>query len=79
MLIVSREDVAYTFITEFPATERFIKLPVENYLKLMPAPVGISGSVFDNLNRPQIALINAINNALFICSPICYILFRINQ
>jgi len=62
MLIVSREDVAYTFITEFPATERFIKLPVENYLKLMPAPVGISGSVFDNLNRPQIALINAIND-----------------
>lgn len=54
MLIVSREDVDYTSITEYPLHSRFIKLPIENYLKLLGA--------WDQLNRPQIALINAVNN-----------------
>jgi hypothetical protein len=61
MLVTSR-PINCTEIVEYPAAERFIKLPIENYLKLMPAPLPLPGSVFDNLNRPQIALINAINS-----------------
>lgn len=62
MLEVSRTDVDVEQITEFPAADRFIKLPVDNYLKLL--------GVWDSMNRPQIALINAINNPRyrFVCA-----------
>lgn len=62
MLTISRSDVARDAITEFPASERFIKLPVENYLKLL--------GIWDTMNDPQIALINAINNPKyrFVCA-----------
>lgn len=62
MLEVSRPDVDVEEITEFPASTRFIKLPVDNYLKLL----GVS----ESMNRPQIALINAVNNPKyrFVCA-----------
>jgi hypothetical protein len=62
VLKVSRDDVDCDEITEFPVETRFIKLPIENYLKLLGA--------WDTMNRPQIALINAINNPKyrFVCA-----------
>lgn len=62
MLTISRSDVTSTEITEFPASERFIKLPIVNYLKLL--------GIWDTMNDPQIALINAINNPKyrFVCA-----------
>ena len=49
---ISRDDISSTELQEFSEKERFIKLPIENYLQLVgkePVP-------------PQIALINAIQN-----------------
>ena len=62
MLTVSREDIDCEAITEYKASERFIKLPIVNYLKLVNA--------WDELNRPQMALINALNSPKyrFICA-----------
>lgn len=62
MLKISRSDVDCDALTEFPLQDRFIKLPIENYLKLLGA--------WDSMNRPQIALINAINNPKyrFVCA-----------
>lgn len=62
MLKISRSDVDAESLTEFPLQDRFIKLPIENYLKLLGA--------WDQMNRPQIALINAINNPKyrFVCA-----------
>lgn len=57
MLTVSRPNIATDSITEFPAAERFIKLPIESYLDLL--------GVKDSTNRAQIALINAINDPRF--------------
>jgi Terminase large subunit, T4likevirus-type, N-terminal/Terminase RNaseH-like domain len=51
VLTISREDVSSTEITDF-GTERFIKLPIEKYLKLL----GIKP------NTTQCAIINALNN-----------------
>jgi len=61
MLITSRSDVDLDHITEFDPQTRFIKLPIDNYLKLL--------NLYDTINRPQIALINSINNPKyrFIC------------
>jgi hypothetical protein len=59
MLIVSRDDIDRVNITEYPASKRFIKLPIANYLKLL---TWNGESVYDQLNRPQIAFINAVNN-----------------
>lgn len=69
MLTVSRDDIEREYIVEYPAATRFIKLPVQNYLKLLPSPDG-NGSVFDNLNKPQVALINGVNcpKYRFICA-----------
>lgn len=67
MLLISREDVSSDAIQDFPADKRFIKLPIKNYLKLLT----VSGTpVLDTINRPQIALINAINNPKyrFVCA-----------
>ena len=68
MLTVSRNDISWDLLTDYGA-KRGIKLPIEPYLKLLPSPIG-SGSVFDNINRPQIALINAVNSPKyrFICA-----------
>lgn len=62
MLKISRPDISSSEITEFSAHERFIKLPVVNYLKLL--------GIWDTINDPQIALINAVNSPKyrFICA-----------
>lgn len=62
MLTVSRTDVECESIVEFPADRRFIKLPIDNYLRLL--------GIYETINRPQIALINAINSPKyrFICA-----------
>lgn len=62
MLVVSRPDIETENVTDFPLNSRFIKLPIINYLKLLGA--------YDELNNPQIALINAINNPKyrFVCA-----------
>lgn len=67
MLTISRPDVDRYNITEFTTQERFIKLPIINYLKLLTWD---GKSVYDQINRPQIALINAINNPKyrFVCA-----------
>ncbi len=59
MLKISRPDIDCYSITDYPSDVRFIKLPIVNYLKLAT----VNGvPIFDNLNRPQIALINAVNS-----------------
>ena len=62
MLTISRPEVEADFIVDFPATTRFIKLPITNYLKLL--------DIYDTINRPQVALINAVNDPKyrFICA-----------
>lgn len=62
MLTISRTDVNCDAITEFPADQRFIKLPITNYLKLL--------GIYETINRPQIALINAVNDPKyrFVCA-----------
>jgi len=62
MLTISRPDVDCDQIVEFPADRRFIKLPITNYLKLL--------GIWDTVNRPQMALINAVNDPKyrFICA-----------
>lgn len=64
MLTISRPDISSTEITEFPAADRFIKIPIQNYLDL------IAGEDGDQTNDPQRALINAINNPnyRFVCA-----------
>lgn len=59
MLVVSRPDISAKEIMEFPANDRFIKLPIKNYLKLLTLD---NVPVYDTINRPQIALINAANS-----------------
>jgi hypothetical protein len=61
MLKVSRADIACDAITDY-GKDRCIKLPIEPYLKLLPAPTPLVGSVYDNINRAQVALINAVNS-----------------
>lgn len=73
MLTISRDDIEREKITDFPVNKRFIKLPVPAYLKLLPVidPVTYEKSTaWDSINRPQIALINAVNNPKyrFICA-----------
>ncbi len=62
MLTISRPDVNCDVVTEFDAAQRFIKLPITNYLKLL--------GIWDTINRPQIALINAVNDPKyrFVCA-----------
>jgi len=62
MLTVSRPDVNCDEISEFDAAHRFIKLPITNYLKLL--------GIYESINRPQIALINAVNDPKyrFVCA-----------
>lgn len=62
MLRISREYVEREEIVEFEGATRFIKLPIQNYLKLL--------GIYETVNRPQIALINAVNDPRhrFICA-----------
>lgn len=63
MLTVSRE-VNTDDIVNFDVKNRFIKLPIVSYLKMLPAPA-MSGTAWDHINRPQITLINAVNDPRF--------------
>ena len=72
MLEVSRKDVVTDRLVDFPAATRFLKLPIATYLQLIPAKDPITGetsTVFEQLNNPQKALINAVNDPKyrFIC------------
>ena len=58
MLKISRDDVPYDHIVEYDVNERFIKLPIKNYLSLLKDDAGNAIQAIP----PQIALINAINN-----------------
>jgi hypothetical protein len=62
MLVVSRPDVECDYITDFDPARRFIKLPIDNYLRLL--------GIYDTINRPQVALINSVNSPQyrFICA-----------
>ena len=53
-LTISRSDIHGDYLIEYQQESRFIKLPIKKYLELL--------QVFDTLNRPQCALINAVNN-----------------
>lgn len=58
MLTISRQDVSADEIQQFPQDKRFLKLPVERYVEQVRSRRIIDGE----LNRPQIALVNAVNN-----------------
>lgn len=62
MLTISRPEIQGDFIEEFDQQQRFIKLPIKKYLQLLDC--------YDTLNRPQTALINAVNNPhyRFVCA-----------
>jgi len=65
MLEISRPNVDAEEITDFPVATRFIKLPIAKYLQLLPARDPITGetsNVDEQRNRPQTALINAVND-----------------
>lgn len=73
MLKISRPDIDSEAITEFDPARRFIKLPIVNYLKLLPAydmETGLTTTAWDQVNRAQVALINAVNNPKyrFVCA-----------
>lgn len=68
MLEISRPGVDCKEITEFPVASRFIKLPIENYLKLLPTRDIVTNepsTAWEQINDPQIALINAVNDPRF--------------
>ena len=68
MLTISRPGISSVSITEFPLSSRFIKLPIEPYLRLLPAVDPATYNVsnaFSLTNGPQLALINAVNDPRF--------------
>jgi phage terminase large subunit len=64
MLTISRPDVEWEVLTDFPMSERLIKLPIGRYLEMMFA------GKEDETNNAQRALINAVNNPKyrFVCA-----------
>src|SRR5574343_963146 len=64
MLKISRSGVSSESLVDF-GNDKFLKLPIEAYLKLLHVSYPLVGTVYDNLNAPQIALINAINDPRF--------------
>lgn len=58
MLKISRPDVSADEFQEFPVEQRFIKLPIKKYIPLAIEKGVLGGEP----NRPQVALINAVNN-----------------
>jgi len=71
MLEISRDGISCDVLQDF-GDKRFIKLPIEGYLRLLPVTLddGTKSNCWEEINRPQIALINAINNPKyrFICA-----------
>lgn len=71
MLEISRNDISCEELQDF-GNKRFIKLPIEAYLQLLPVTLedGSKSDCWEEINRPQMALINAINNPKyrFICA-----------
>lgn len=68
MLEVSREGIDFDNVTEYPLSSRFIKLPIVPYLKMLPVidPLTYNKSnAWEHTNRPQIALINCVNDPRF--------------
>lgn len=73
MLQVSRKNVVVDEIVDIDISKRFIKLPIIPYLKLLPAIDPSSGrrsNAYELINRPQKALINAVNmpEYRFVCA-----------
>ena len=68
MLEISRPEIRSDVIVELDVKDRFIKLPIVPYLKKLN--LGGGESVYDQINRPQIAIINAVNAPAyrFICA-----------
>lgn len=62
MLTISRPDVRSDIIVDLPVSERFLKLPIENYLPLLTGLDSSDLSAGMVPNAPQIALINAVND-----------------
>ena len=62
MLKISRDDIDRETITSYPIAERFVKLDIRAYMELL--------GIWETVNRPQIALINAVNSPQyrFICA-----------
>lgn len=71
MLEVSRSDIEVEEIVDRDIKNRFIKLPIIPYLKLLTVNIGgRKTTAYDEINRGQIALINALNDPRyrFICA-----------
>ena len=62
MLEVSREDISTFELQDFPVNQRFIKIPINNYLKILPGYNINPNKLGFNPIPPQIAIINALNN-----------------
>jgi hypothetical protein len=62
MLKISRPDIDGTNLTDYAQATRFIKLPIKRYLELL--------GLWPSINKPQVALINAVNNPKyrFVCA-----------
>lgn len=62
MLNISRPDVESHRVTPFNVSERYIKLDIQAYMELL--------GIWETVNRPQLALINAINDPKyrFVCA-----------
>lgn len=73
MLKISRPDIHGNHLISYPPADRFIKLPIEAYLKLLPAvdpDTSQASTAWEQTNKPQFALINAVNSPAyrFICA-----------
>ena len=73
MLTISRSDITGDYVEDFDVSTRFIKLPIVNYLRLLPCQDVVTGSpstAWEQTNKPQFALINAINSPKyrFVCA-----------
>lgn len=62
MLEISRKDVESDTLTDFPVADRYLKLDIRAYMELL--------GIWETVNNPQLALINAVNNPSyrFICA-----------
>jgi len=61
MLKVSRPNISTTELTDYPVSSRFLKLPVAKYTQ----EVYNTKIILGELNAPQIALVNAVNDPRF--------------
>lgn len=66
MLTISRPDIHGEDLIDYPLSSRFIKLPIRPYLELLTVNIGSrTTSAWDEINRPQLALINAVNSPAY--------------